>query len=211
MENWEYIEIEGVIGVGKTTLAKFLSREFNTKLVLEDIDGNPFLPQFYEDPERYAFPTQIFFLLSRYNELRNLTNRELFTRRIVSDYTFDKDKIFAFINLDERETGLYEKIYNLLDKDIIKPSLVIYLQASLDTLMERIKSRGRIYERRIKEDYIKTLIRSYNEYFFHFQKSPVLIVNSNEFDFLNEPSHLQLLKKEIASIKTGINYLSIAQ
>jgi len=211
MENWEYIAIEGVIGVGKTTLAKFLSREFNTKLVLEDIDGNPFLPQFYEDPERYAFPTQIFFLLSRYNELRNLTNRELFTRRIVSDYTFDKDKIFAFINLDERETGLYEKIYNLLDKDIIKPSLVIYLQASLDTLMERIKSRGRIYERRIKEDYIKTLIRSYNEYFFHFQKSPVLIVNSNEFDFLNEPSHLQLLKKEIASIKTGINYLSIAQ
>ncbi len=211
MENWEYIAIEGGIGAGKTTLAKFLSREFNTKLVLEDIDGNPFLPQFYEDPERYAFPTQIFFLLSRYNELRNLTNRELFTRRIISDYTFDKDKIFAFINLDERETGLYEKIYNLLDKDIIKPSLVIYLQASLDTLMERIKSRGRIYERRIKEDYIKTLIRSYNEYFFHFQKSPVLIVNSNEFDFLNEPSHLQLLKKEIASIKTGINYLSIAQ
>jgi len=211
MENWEYIAIEGGIGAGKTTLAKFLSREFNTKLVLEDIDGNPFLPQFYEDPERYAFPTQIFFLLSRYNELRNLTNRELFTRRIISDYTFDKDKIFAFINLDERETGLYEKIYNLLDKDIIKPSLVIYLQASLDTLMERIKSRGRIYERRIKEDYIKTLIRSYNEYFFHFQKSPVLIVNSNEFDFLNEPSHLQLLKKEIALIKAGTNYLSIAQ
>ncbi len=211
MENWEYIAIEGVIGAGKTTLAKFLSREFNTKLVLEDIDGNPFLAQFYEDLERYAFPTQIFFLLSRYNELRNLTNRELFTRRIISDYTFDKDKIFAFINLDEKEKSLYEKIYNLLDKDIIKPSLVIYLQASLETLMERIRSRGRIYERRIKEDYIKILIRSYNEHFFHFQKSPVLIVNSNEFDFLNEPSHLQLLKKEIALIKAGTNYLSIAQ
>ena len=194
MENWEYIAIEGVIGVGKTTLAKFLSQEYKTKIILEDIDGNPFLPQFYEDPERYAFPTQIFFLLSRYNELRNLTNRELFTRKIISDYTFDKDRIFASINLEKRERSLYEKIYNLLDKDIIKPSLVIYLQASLDTLMERIRGRGRSYERRIKEDYIKILIRSYNEYFFHFQKSPVLIVNSNEFDFLNEPSHLQLLK-----------------
>jgi deoxyadenosine/deoxycytidine kinase len=211
MENWDYIAIEGVIGVGKTTLAKLLSREYKTKLALEDIDGNPFLPQFYENPERYAFTTQIFFLLSRYNELRNLTNRELFTRKIVSDYTFDKDRLFAFINLEKREISLYEKIYNLLDKDIVKPNLVIYLQASIDTLMERIKTRGRSYERRIKEDYIKLLIRSYNEYFFHFQKSPVLIVNSNEFDFLNEPSHLQLLKKEIAVINTGINYLSIAQ
>lgn len=211
MENWEYIAIEGVIGVGKTTLAKFLSQEYNTKLVLEDIDGNPFLPQFYEDPERYAFPTQIFFLLSRYNELRNLTNRELFSRRIISDYTFDKDRIFAFVNLEKREKSLYERIYNLLDKDIIKPNLVVYLQASLDTLMERIRGRGRSYERRIEEDYIKLLIRSYNEYFFHFQKSPVLIVNSNEFDFLNEPSHLKLLKNEIASIKSGINYLSIVQ
>lgn len=211
MENWDYIAIEGVIGVGKTTLAKLLSREYKTKLVLEDIDGNPFLPQFYENPERYAFTTQIFFLLSRYNELRNLTNRELFTRKIISDYTFDKDKLFAFINLEKREVSLYEKIYNLLDKDIVKPNLVIYLQASIDTLTERIKARGRSYERRIKEDYIKLLIRSYNEYFFHSRKSPVLIVNSNEFDFLNEPSHLQLLKKEIASINTGINYLSIAQ
>jgi deoxyguanosine kinase len=209
MENWEYIAIEGVIGVGKTTLAKFLSQEYKAKIILEDIDGNPFLPQFYEDPERYAFPTQIFFLLSRYNELRNLTNRELFTRKIISDYTFDKDRIFASINLEKRERSLYEKIYNLLDKDIIKPNLIIYLQASLDTLMERIKSRGRSYERKIKEDYIKLLIRSYDEYFFHLQKSPVLILNSNEFDFLNEPSHLQLLKKEIASIESGTNYLSI--
>jgi deoxyguanosine kinase len=211
MENWEYIAIEGVIGIGKTTLAKFLSQEYKAKIILEDIDGNPFLPQFYEDPERYAFPTQIFFLLSRYNELRNLTNRDLFTRRIISDYTFDKDMIFASINLEKRERSLYEKIYNLLDKDIIKPSLVIYLQASLDTLMERIRGRGRSYERRIKEDYIKLLIRSYDEYFFHFQKSPVLILNSNEFDFLNEPSHLQLLKKEIVSIESGTNYLSIVQ
>ncbi|MEJ2307086.1 MAG: deoxynucleoside kinase, partial [candidate division WOR-3 bacterium] len=203
--------IEGVIGVGKTTLAKFLSQEYDAKVILEDIDGNPFLPQFYEDPERYAFPTQIFFLLSRYNELRNLTNRDLFTRKIISDYTFDKDRIFALINLEEREKVLYEKIYNLLDKDIIKPSLVIYLQASLETLMERIKNRGRSFERRVSEDYIKLLISSYNEYFFHFQKSPVLILNSNEFDFLNEPSHLQLLKKEIASIETGINYFSVVQ
>jgi deoxyguanosine kinase len=209
MENWEYIAIEGVIGVGKTTLTKLLSREYKTKMVLEDIDGNPFLPQFYEEPERYAFTTQIFFLLSRYNELRNLTNRELFTRKIISDYTFDKDRIFAFINLEKRELSLYEKIYNLLDKDIAKPNLVIYLQANVDTLMERIRIRGRSYERKIKEDYIRLLNHSYNEYFFHFQKSPILIVNSNEFDFLNEPSHLEFLKEEIASIKSGINYFSL--
>ncbi len=211
MESWEYIAIEGVIGVGKTTLAKFLSQEYDSKLILEDIDGNPFLPQFYENTGRYAFPTQIFFLLSRYNELRNLTNRDLFTRKIISDYTFYKDRIFALINLEDKEKILYEKIYNLLDKDIIKPNLIIYLQASLDTLMERIRNRGRSFERRISEDYIKLLISSYNEYFFHFQKSPVLILNSNEFDFLNEPSHLQLLKKEISSIETGINYLSVVQ
>ncbi|MEO0292905.1 MAG: deoxynucleoside kinase [candidate division WOR-3 bacterium] len=209
MENWEYIAVEGVIGVGKTTLVKLLSKEYEAKMVLEDIDGNPFLPQFYEDPERYAFPTQIFFLLSRYNELRNLTNRELFTRRVISDYTFDKDRLFALINLNEKEIIIYEKFYNLLEKDIIKPDLVVYLQASVDTLMERIRKRGRTYERKIKEDYIKLLVSSYNEYFFHFQKSPVLIVNSNEFDFLNEPSHLELLKKEIDSIRTGINYLSL--
>ena len=170
MENWEYIAIEGVIGVGKTTLAKFLSQEYDAKVILEDIDGNPFLPQFYEDPERYAFPTQIFFLLSRYNELRNLTNKDLFTKKIISDYTFNKDRIFALINLEEREKVLYEKIYNLLDKDIIKPNLVIYLQASIDTLMERIRNRGRSFERRISEDYIRLLISSYNEYFFHFSK-----------------------------------------
>lgn len=211
MENWGYTVIEGVIGVGKTTLAKLLSKEYEAKLILEDVDGNPFLPQFYEDPERYAFTTQIFFLLSRYNALRELTNRDLFTRRIISDYCFDKDKIFASINLDKKERNLYEKIYSLLEKDIITPDLIIYLQANLDTIMERIHRRGRTYEKNIEEDYIKMLIRSYNEYFFHFDDCPVLVVNSNEADFVKNPEHLKMLRGEIRDIDSGINYFSISQ
>lgn len=211
MENWEYIAVEGVIGVGKTTLTTLLAKDYNAKAILEDVDGNPFLPNFYEDPERYAFPTQIFFLLSRYNELRNLTTRELFTKRIVADYIFDKDKIFAYINLDQKERTLYDKVYNLLYKDIITPNFIIYLQANLDTIMERIKKRGRNYEKGISEDYIRLLIQSYNEYFFHIERCPVLIINANEVDFLNNPAHFKLLKEEIKKIKSGINYFSVGQ
>lgn len=211
MENWDYIAIEGVIGVGKTTLVTLLAREYNAKAILEDVDGNPFLHAFYEDPERYAFPTQIFFLLSRYKELQNLTNRELFTKRIVADYIFDKDKIFAYINLEKRERILYDKIHNLLHKDIVTPNFIIYLQANLDTIMERIQKRGRNYERSISEEYIKLLIQSYNEYFFHFNKCPVLIVNANEVDFVKYSSHFKLLKEEMKTITSGINYFSIGQ
>lgn len=211
MENWDYIAIEGVIGVGKTTLVTLLAREYNAKAILEDVDGNPFLHAFYEDPERYAFPTQIFFLLSRYKELQNLTNRELFTKRIVADYIFDKDKIFAYINLEKRERILYDKIHNLLHKDIVTPNFIIYLQANLDTIMERIQKRGRNYERSISEEYIKLLIQSYNEYFFHFNKCPVLIVNANEVDFVKYSSHFKLLKEEMKNITSGINYFSIGQ
>jgi len=211
MENWDYIAIEGVIGVGKTTLVTLLAREYNAKAILEDVDGNPFLHAFYEDPERYAFPTQIFFLLSRYKELQNLTNRELFTKRIVADYIFDKDKIFAYINLEKRERILYDKIHNLLHKDIVTPNFIIYLQANLDTIMERIRRRGRNYERSISEEYIKLLIQSYNEYFFHFNKCPVLIVNANEVDFVKYSSHFKLLKEEMKDITSGINYFSIGQ
>lgn len=211
MENWEYIAVEGVIGVGKTTLATLLAKDYNAKSILEDVDGNPFLPNFYEDPDRYAFPTQIFFLLSRYNELRNLTTRELFARRIVTDYIFDKDKIFAYINLDQRERNLYDKIYSLLQKDIINPNLLIYLQANLDTIIERIQKRGRNYEKGISEEYIRLLIQSYNEYFFHLHSFPVLIVNANEVDFIKFPAHFMLLKEEIKKIKSGINYFSAGQ
>jgi len=211
MENWDFIAIEGVIGVGKTTLVTLLAREYNAKAILEDVDGNPFLHAFYEDPGRYAFPTQIFFLLSRYKELQNLTNRELFTKRIVSDYIFDKDKIFAYINLEKRERILYDKIHNLLHKDIVTPNFIIYLQANLDTIMERIRKRGRNYERSISEEYIKLLIQSYNEYFFHFNKCPVLIINANEVDFVKYSSHFKLLKEEMKNITSGINYFSIGQ
>lgn len=211
MEDWDYIVVEGVIGVGKTTLARLLAKKFNAKAILEDVDGNPFLEQFYEYPERYAFPTQIFFLLSRYNELRKLTNRDLFTRKIVSDYMFDKDRIFAYINLERKERSLYDKIYKLLYPDIIKPDLIIYLQAGLDTIMRRIKDRGRNYEMGISEEYIKQLIRSYNEYFFHLDNIPMIVINANEVDFVKHPSHFELLEQEIRNISSGMNYFSVSQ
>lgn len=209
MENWNFIGIEGVIGVGKTTLANILGREFNAKVILEEVENNPFLPLFYQDPNRYAFVTQIFFLLSRYNALRDITTRDIFSRRVVSDYIFDKDRIFAAINLDERERLLYEKLFPLLERDIPRPDLVIYLQADTEVLLERIKKRGRPYEMDIDPQYIKTLNDTYNDYFLHYKKCPVLIVNSNNINFPRDERAVELLIEKIKDIKSGLNYLSM--
>ena len=158
MKNLYYIAIEGPIGVGKTSLANLMSKELGARLVLEEFEENPFLPDFYKDPERYSFQTQLFFLLQRYRQQQELRQVDMFQNLLVTDYMFVKDRLFASLNLDEKEMQLYDTVANLLERNIIKPDLVIYLQASTDTLMKNISNRGREMESDITHEYILSLI-----------------------------------------------------
>ncbi len=201
-----YIAVEGAIGVGKTSLARFLADVFKGKLILEEVEKNPFLERFYEDREKYAFQTQIFFLLSRYRQMREFMQGSLFEQFVVSDYILQKDKIFAYINLEDDELQLYETLYRLLGGNIPKPDLVIYLQAKPEILMQRIRKRNQEYERNISLDYLKTLSEAYNEFFFHYVDTPLLVVNTSEIDFVESPRDLEHLIKEIKSIKKGVQH-----
>ncbi|MCS7228464.1 MAG: 2-amino-4-hydroxy-6-hydroxymethyldihydropteridine diphosphokinase [Candidatus Kryptonium sp.] len=196
----KYIAIEGVIGVGKTSLAKLLGERLNAKIVLEQYYENPFLEKFYQNRERYAFQTQIFFLLSRYRQQMELLQRDLFHEYLITDYIFDKDKIFAHINLKGDELKLYEMLVSLLEKNIPVPDLVIYLQASVERLMYNIRKRGRPFERNISEDYIRELSEAYNEFFFNqYKKSPVLVINVTEIDFVGSGEDFEDLMEKILS------------
>ena len=206
MGDAKYIAIEGPIGVGTTSLAELLSSEIKGRVLLEEVDSNPFLPRFYADTRKFAFQTQLFFLLNRYQQQKELSQRDLFAKTVVSDYLFAKDRIFAYLNLDENELYLYEQVYVLLDASLPKPDLVIYLQASSDTLIERIKKRGKEYEKNISEDYLKRLVDAYNKYFFYYTATPLLVVNTTEIDFVNNPQDLSNLVKEIKSIKGGTQH-----
>ncbi len=211
MEKARYIAIEGPIGVGKTSLAELLSREFGGRTLTEEVDANPFLPKFYKDTKKYAFQTQIFFLLSRYQQQKEMVQQELFSSTVVADYLFAKDRIFAYLNLDENELGLYEQVYRLLDTRIPRPDLVIYLQASTNVLMERIEKRDKDYERTISRDYLERLVDAYNRYFFYYNETPLLVVNTTEIDFVENPSDLKNLVKEISSMKGGAqHYIPLA-
>src|SRR6056297_2785342 len=166
MENqFEFIAIEGVIGVGKTSLAKLLTKRQNARLVLEEFDENPFLPKFYEDRERYAFPTQMSFLASRFKQQQNMLNKDLFQQMTISDYIFEKDRIFARLNLDDDELALYDSIFNIMSGISAKPDLVIYLQSNVDRLMRNIRERDRDYERYISRSYLQELSDAYNHFF----------------------------------------------
>ncbi len=188
-----YIAIEGVIGAGKTTLATLLAERLNADLVLEQFEINPFLEKFYKDRRRYAFQTQIFFLVNRYIQQQNLLQSNLFKEYLVSDYIFEKDRIFAYLNLEGDELKLYETLATQLEKNILKPDLVIFLQASVDRLMENIRKRDRSFERNIQRGYIEQLHSAYDHFFFAYQKTPLLIVNTNEVDFLNNQGDLDNL------------------
>jgi len=192
-----YIAIEGVIGAGKTSLANLLSNRLNGSLVLEKFEENPFLSKFYENQERYAFQTQIFFLLSRYKQQQQLYQTDLFHRFLVSDYIFDKDKIFAYLTLADDELKLYESLIQSIEHNIPTPDIVVYIQSSVDRLMANIKKRGRDIEKSISEHYIKDLNEAYNYFFFRYKTAPLLIVNASNIDFVNNNDHFEELVYEI--------------
>lgn len=202
----QFIVIEGPIGVGKTSLTRLLAKEFDARLVLEKADENPFLSQFYQDRKKYAFQAQIFFLLNRFQQQREIAQLDLFNQMTLSDYLFAKDRIFASLNLNDHELALYEQIYNLLNGQIPTPDLVIFLQAKPEVLLHRIKSRNISYEKDVDLDYLKTLTEAYNYYFFHYDLTPLLVVDTSEIDFVNRKEDFQQLIREIKQMKKGTSY-----
>ena len=206
MKNLYYIAIEGPIGVGKTSLANLMSKELSARLVREEFDENPFLPDFYKDPERFAFQTQLFFLLQRYRQQQELRQVDMFQKLLVTDYMFVKDRLFASLNLGEKEMQLYDTVANLLERNIIKPDLVIYLQADTDTLMKNIALRGREMETDITYEYIDALSQVYTEYFFRYQDTPLVIINTNNIDFVHNEDDLKEVIKYIRQPVSGTKF-----
>ena len=206
MKNSFYIIIEGTIGVGKTSLAKILSKKIDAKIILEEFEDNPFLPDFYKNPKRYAFQTQLFFLLSRYRQQIDFQQIDIFSKSIISDYMFMKDRIFAALNLDDKEIALYDKIATILEKNITYPDLIIFLQSDTERLMENIKKRGRTYEMNMDWNYIDSLNQIYNEFFFRYNNSPLLIINTNDIDFVNDQEDLNEILNIIRSPINGTKY-----
>ena len=208
MRNLYYIAIEGPIGVGKTSLAELLSKELRARLVLEDFEDNPFLPDFYNDPERFGFHTQLFFLLQRYRQQQDLRQVDMFQKLLITDYMFVKDRLFASLNLDDKEMHLYDTVASLLERNIIKPDLVIYLQADTDVLMKNIEKRGRNMERNVTWEYIDALNQVYTEYFFRYQDTPLVIINTNNIDFVENENDLKEVIDYIRQPVSGTKFFN---
>ena len=203
-----HIAIEGTIGVGKTSLAGILGDRLEAKLILEEFEENPFLVEFYKDSDRFAFQTQLFFLLSRYRQQQQLQQTDLFTKTLISDYMFVKDRLFAALNLNDKEMSLYNAVARILEKNVASPDMVIFLQSDTDRLMQNIKLRGREYEKLIDWKYIDALNQMYNEYFFRYDDSPLLIINTNDIDFVNNKDDLEEIIKFIRTPGEGTRYFN---
>jgi deoxyadenosine/deoxycytidine kinase len=204
MKNY-YVAIEGVIGVGKTTLARLLQPLFGSEILLEVFEENPFLARFYQDRERYAFQTQLFFLLSRYRQQHGAIPESLTRGNLISDYTFDKNKIFARLTLSGDELEMYERVQDILAGRIPKPDLIVYLQGSVDVLMERIALRDRVYERSMDREYIASLACAYEQYFSSYREAPVLTLDTDGLDFVHNRPILDVVAEQIrAGLRKGI-------
>ncbi|MFZ2492451.1 MAG: deoxynucleoside kinase [Thermoanaerobaculia bacterium] len=202
---WRHVAIEGPIGVGKTSLTNLLAKRFRGTRILEDVD-NPFLDDFYKDKRGAAFRTELFFLLSRFDQQRQMAQRDLFTELILSDYSFPKSKIFAYLTLDDSELMIFNRLYDLLYEQVTRPDLVIYLQASLETLLKRIKKRGRAYEKAISSSYLQELSEAYSHYFYRYDETPLLVVNTTDIDFVNTPEHFEQLVEQVRNAQKGTQY-----
>jgi deoxyguanosine kinase len=203
--NFKSIAVEGPIGVGKTSLVDFLAERLEARKVLESSD-NPVRHDFYQDKAGAALQCQLFFLLNRFRQQQELAQMNLFRQALVCDYVFAKDKIFAYLNLTDSELMLYEKLYGLLEEQVPHPDLVIYLQARDEVLMDRIRSRQRDYEREISEKYVSELNRAYNYFFFHYNQTPLLVIDTSDIDFVKSREDLEEVLRQIQSMQRGVQY-----
>jgi deoxyadenosine/deoxycytidine kinase len=201
-----FLSIEGPIGVGKTSVVERLAERLNAKTVLEENDENPFLKPFYDARPGAAFQVELFYLLSRYRQQQELLQRHLFPEATISDYIFEKSRLFAYLNLEDSELLIFEKLYGLLSESVPRPDLVVYLQASTETLMKRIRTRGRPEEGGLSEDYLSEVNRAYNHYFFHYTQTPLLVVNTSDVDFVKRPEDVDDLVKQIRTMGKGTQY-----
>ena len=205
-----YLVVEGPIGVGKTSLARQLAHHVQGDLLLEAPEENPFLSQFYQDMARYALPTQLNFLFQRVDQIRPLTQADLFRRATVADFLFDKDPLFARLNLSDDEFALYEKIFAYLKPQTPTPDLVVYLQAKTETLVERVARRGSAVEQGISETYLARLADAYSRFFYQYDAAPLLVVNSDQLNFVENPDHLNLLLQQMMNMRGRREFFNVA-
>src|SRR3984893_4244818 len=201
-----YIGIAGPIGVGKTSLARALAKELNARPMLEGVEENPFLARFYEDPDKYVLPVQLYFLLTRYNQQRELAQQDLFAQATVADYLFGKDRIFAALNLAPDELALYDNVYRLLDAQMPRPDLVVYIRANAEVLIERLRKRNRDFERYISVQYLERVSSAFRDFFFYYDETPLLVVDTTELDFVDDSDDLKDLIREIDGAGEGVQY-----
>ena len=208
-DKYRYVVVEGPIGVGKTSLALRLAEHCGATVMLEKPQDNPFLEHFYQDPARHALPTQLFFLFQRIKEVRELVQMDLFRTSSVADYLFDKDALFARLNLSEDEFALYENIYYNLAPQAPTPDLVIYLQASTETLIERVRRRATDYEQQITDKYLTRLVQAYSDFFYHYDAAPVLVVNSENLNFVDNDADFAVLLQRIEGMRGAREFFSM--